>query len=132
MVGLFGALYALSLTLLLIAATAATEIAGGTVTPLGLLDVGAAFAVVVVGWAITARAAPLVGPFARRWSYGVAGLLPTALLLGMWLAQDHLRWNVLLPGLAWRVYILLACLPAALAVFRPEPPAAPRALPEAG
>jgi len=118
-------LYALSVGLLLVAGTARTEIAGGTVSFIGVLDVAVAFAVVLVGWLIVARATALVGGFARRWSYGVATVLPAAVLVGLWLARDRLLWNVLLPGLAWRTYILLACLPAALAVWRPEPPTPP-------
>jgi hypothetical protein len=33
------------------------------------------------------------------------------------LAGDHVRWDVLLPGLAWRGWLLMYSLPAALALL---------------
>jgi hypothetical protein len=72
----------------------------------------------LAGIAVTVKAVVLVDDEARRMSYGIATVLPALLLAGMWLYQDHLRWNVLLPGLAWRSYVVLFSLPAALALWR--------------
>ena len=111
---------ALSVTILLIASTAPVAFEPGQLTWPGVLDVATAFAVVIAGMAVTVKAGALVDDEARRLSYSIAtGLMPLA-LVGMWLFQDHLRWNVLLPGLAWRSYALLFSLPPAVALWRPR------------
>jgi hypothetical protein len=111
-------LLVVSMALLLSASTAAVPLEQGQLSWQGVLDVAIAFALVLAGIAVTVKAAVLVDDEARRLSYGVATVLPALLLVGMWLYQDHLRWNVLLPGLAWRTYVVLFSLPAALALWR--------------
>jgi hypothetical protein len=32
---------------------------------------------------------------------------------------DRITWNVLLPGLAWRAWLLMYTLPAAIAAYQP-------------
>jgi hypothetical protein len=39
-------------------------------------------------------------------------------LLAAWLWRDQLDWNILLPGLPWRLFITLYTLPAALTEAR--------------
>jgi len=112
-------LLVISVTLLLIASTTPVPFKPGQLTWQGVVDVATAFAVVITGIGVTLKAGALVDHEARRLSYGIATVPPALLLLGMWLFQDRLRWNVLLPGLAWRSYVLLFSLPAALALWRP-------------
>jgi hypothetical protein len=113
-------LLVVSMTLLLSASTAAVPLEPGQLRWQGVIDVATAFAVAVAAIVVTVKAAALVDDEARRLSYGIATVLPALLLVSMWLFQDRLRWNVLLPGLAWRTYVLLFSLPAALAVWRPR------------
>jgi hypothetical protein len=113
-------LLVISVTLLLIASTAPVAFEPGQLTWQGVVDVVTAFAVVLAGIGVTIKAAVLVDDQARRLSYGIATVLPALLLVSMWLFQDRLRWNVLLPGLAWRTYVLLFSLPPALALWRPR------------
>jgi hypothetical protein len=40
----------------------------------------------------------------------VRSSLPSLVLLGLWVVRDRLEWNVLLPGLAWRLYFVLHVL----------------------
>src|SRR5829696_5013763 len=84
---------------------------------LGIADV--AVALVVVGVRIMMRQP---GPFsadvtraALRIVQGSATLL-LLLLVVFFLAGDVLRWNVLLPGLAWRAWLFLMALPSWLAL----------------
>lgn len=114
-------LYAVSLALLLWASTTSRVIAAGEVTWQGLVDGVTAFVLVIVGMLIYTKANALIGDAARRLSYVIATALPPVMLVAMWLAADRLRWNVLLPGLAWRTWILLQTLPAAIALWRRLP-----------
>ena len=40
----------------------------------------------------------------------VCSSVPSIVLLGLWLIRDRLDWNVLLPGLAWRLFFVLYSL----------------------
>ena len=51
-------------------------------------------------------------------SYTVATYFPVAIFLLMFLAADRLIWNTLLPGLAWRTWVLFYNLPSVIAVWR--------------
>ena len=64
-----------------------------------------------------ARAANRVGPAELRVSYRVATTLPAVILVLFWIFRDRLTWNILLPGLAWRSFVVLSALPMALAVW---------------
>src|SRR5438105_8105232 len=98
-------LFALSVTLLVWASTLAVEIAPGTLSWQGVLDVITAFALVLLGAWLTVRASPLVGRGALGLAYGTMAVVAPVMLLGMWLWADRLLWNVLLVGLAWRVWV---------------------------
>ena len=113
-------LLVISVTLLLIASTSPVPFEPNQLTWQGVVDVVTAFTVALAGIGVTIKAGALVDNEARRLSYGIATVLPALLLVSMWLFQDRLRWNVLLPGLAWRSYVLLFSLPPALALWRPR------------
>ena len=49
--------------------------------------------------------------------YRIAAALPLALLVVFFAAGEQIRWNVLLPGLAWRAWLLLYLLPAGIAAW---------------
>jgi hypothetical protein len=48
----------------------------------------------------------------------VASTLPSLVLLIAWLLRERIDWNILLPGLAWRLFITQYSLPAALTAWR--------------
>jgi hypothetical protein len=114
-------LYCLSTSLLLIASTAPQRIEAGQVTPLGIVDVVTAFVVVIFGMVIYGKGMKLVTLPTWQTSYLVATVLPALILVGIWLFLGKIYWlDVLLPGLAWRVYILLQTLPAAVAIWNQQ------------
>jgi hypothetical protein len=111
-------LFCLSTSLLLIASTAPQRIEAGQVTPLGIVDVVLAFVVVILGIVIYGKGIKLVTLPTWQTSYLVATVLPALVLVGIWLFLGKITWiDVLLRGLAWRVYILLQTLPAAIAIW---------------
>jgi hypothetical protein len=113
-------LFGVSVTLLVWASTLTVAIAPGTVTWQGVTDVVTAFTLVILGALVTIRANALVGRTAMRLAYGVMTALLPLMLAAMWLYAGRLLWNVLLVGLAWRMWLLLYTLPAAIAVWRPS------------
>lgn len=48
----------------------------------------------------------------------MATTLPAVMLVLLWIFRDRLIWNILLPGLAWRSFVVLSALPLALVVWR--------------
>jgi hypothetical protein len=111
-------LFCQSVTLLLIASTAPQRIEAGQVTPLGVVDVILAFVVVILGMVIYGKGMKLVTLPIWQSSYLVSTVFPTLVLVGIWLFLAKITWiDVLLPGVAWRVYILLQTLPAAMAIW---------------
>jgi hypothetical protein len=63
-------------------------------------------------------AAKRVGLAELRASHRVATTLPAVIFILLWLSQHRLIWNVLLPGLAWRSFVLLSAIPLVMAVWR--------------
>ncbi len=64
-----------------------------------------------------------MGDYAIRVSYRIyRGLAsgPLALLVLFFVVGDHIRWHVLLPGLAWRAWLLMYSLPAAIAAYQSD------------
>ena len=103
-----------SVALLLIASTSGSDLPdwGGPV------DVAVAF--VLVG---TAAWIWMLAPKTRdAWALSVghtaAATIPALLIAAVWYFRDQLDLNVLLPGLAWRTFIVLYSIPAALSVWR--------------
>lgn len=98
-----------SVVLLLIASSRAQLPAWG-----GPVDVVVAFALVGTCawiWAIAPRARD---PWALSIGHAAAATLPAVLIAAVWWFRDQLDLNVLLPGLAWRTFIVLYTLPAAI------------------
>jgi hypothetical protein len=112
--GLFGA----SLTFPVAAALHPPAAPGGLLGAADVAVVAGLFAAAVV---LEARARPAVGPpdrdrafrLYRGLSFGFLALLAVFLLAG-----DRVAWNILLPGLAWRAWLLVYVLPAWLAAWR--------------
>lgn len=50
--------------------------------------------------------------------YRVAASLPLVFLVVFFVFSEGIRWNVLLPGLAWRAWLFLYVVPAALAAWK--------------
>lgn len=106
--------YAVSLAFLLLAST--TDISRLPAW-LGLLDVVLAFALIAtlallkiaLGWQNPTAAA--------KTSYAILTYLVPVLLAAIWFFRDQLILNTLLPGLAWRAYVLFEFLPVVLTVL---------------
>lgn len=89
----------------------------------GVADVVLAFVTVMLGLIIVHKAGERFGPDVvgacfRAYRVG-AGMLLVFLVVFL-LTGEGLRWNVLLPGLAWRAWLLAYVLPAALTLWHRE------------
>ncbi|MEO8289352.1 MAG: hypothetical protein ABI670_23340, partial [Chloroflexota bacterium] len=51
-------------------------------------------------------------------TYRALGLVPLLLLVLFFLFSNQVRWEVLLPGLAWRAWLLMYVLPSVLLLWR--------------
>jgi hypothetical protein len=49
-----------------------------------------------------------------QFSYSITSLLPALVFIVLWLLQKGLDFNIVLTGLAWRIYILFQILPRAI------------------
>jgi amino acid transporter len=101
-----------SLGLLLIASTRADLPPWG-----GPLDGIIAFTLVGTGLLIWRRAGDRAGLREFRIGHGVAAVLPALVLAAIWWYRDSLDFNILLPGLAWRTWLVLYSLPFALTLL---------------
>jgi hypothetical protein len=114
-------LLCLSVALRFWASSAPQRIPAGRWTWQGVVDVVSAFALALFAIGLYTTANKLVTPPIRQVSSGVATLFPSLVLVGVWLGADQIRWwDVLLPGLAWRLYLVLQTLPAILALWLPH------------
>jgi len=52
--------------------------------------------------------------------HGLAATVPALMLVAIWWYRDSLDLNVLLPGLAWRTWLVLYTVPSALALVLPR------------
>jgi hypothetical protein len=87
----------------------------------GLLDVGVAITTMVFMLAVTAVADKKIADVDRQQAYQITLALShllLALLVIFFVAGGLIRWNVLLPGLAWRFWLLFYALPSIKAVWR--------------
>jgi hypothetical protein len=90
-------------------------------TWVGVLDVGVAAVLLAGAILLIAAARPSISPAVREVSYRFYRALATIalllfvifLLLGDWLA-----WDVLLPGLGWRLWLLDYVFPSWLALWQ--------------
>lgn len=84
---------------------------------LGIVDVTLVLALVGTAALLRKATGGKTGIHALQWGYHVATNLPVILLLLLWVLRDRLLFNTLLPGLAWRVWLLLYTFPAALTAW---------------
>jgi len=83
-----------------------------------------AFTLVATGFLIWRRAGQRTGLPELRVGHAVAAIVPALLFVAIWWYRESLDINVLLPGLAWRLWIVLYTLPFALTLLsRTGPPA---------
>jgi hypothetical protein len=104
--------------LLLIVATIRWRSDVGQVPLLNVVDMATAFAVCILGIVIYRKGFKIVK--LRDWqnSYIIATFLPVLALVAIWLSLSRVtQLDVLLPGLAWRLFVLLQTLPAAMAIW---------------
>jgi hypothetical protein len=96
---------------------------------LGVTDVGVAAVLVCLGFLIAARgstnADPGVPDLSLRVLRGGANLF-LALIVVFFLAGHRVKWDILLPGLAWRAWLFVWVLPGALALWQRSEPSQPR------
>jgi len=59
-----------------------------------------------------------------RRSHVIASAVGPFVILAMWVFREHLIWNTLLPGVAWRLYFIVAATPLSLAVWQQSRPTA--------
>ena len=90
---------------------------------LGVCDVVVAAILVVVGMVIVSRkpsefAPPVVATSFRAYR-GLASSFLILLVL-FFVAADNIRWSILLPGLAWRGWLLTMVLPSWLSAWQTE------------
>ncbi|GJG89406.1 hypothetical protein tb265_45870 [Gemmatimonadetes bacterium T265] len=92
---------------------------------LGVVDVAFAAALVGAAAVLVARTRGAVADRHRlaafRATQGVAGLIP-ALLAAYFVARPRVNWPVLVIGLAWRAWLLVATLPSLAAALAPAGP----------
>jgi hypothetical protein len=118
---------------LLAVSTAFPVVAGVLRAPapgwLGIADVVVAALLVSHGFLIAARgsatADPGVSDLSLRVLRGGASLF-LVLLVVFFLAGHRVKWDVLLPGLAWRAWLFVWVLPGALALWHRSEPSEPR------
>jgi hypothetical protein len=82
----------------------------------GYADVGVAIFIAIVGFVIFGR-----GRGSPRFDIGhraALNIIPIT-LLGMWVLRNAFDFNILLPGLAWRVFFFLHILPYSAAIRNP-------------
>jgi hypothetical protein len=92
-------------------------------TWVGVLDVAIAIALVALGMVIVSRkargfAAPVIASAFRAYR-GLANALLILLAL-FFIAGETIRWSTLLPGLAWRGWLLVMVLPSWLSLRQTE------------
>ncbi|MEO5951437.1 MAG: hypothetical protein ABIQ44_03120 [Chloroflexia bacterium] len=89
-------------------------------TWIGLTDVGLALVFVIAAFALDAANKGNIPEQVMRSSYRVyrsLGSLPLILLVLFFLVGNTIRWDVLLPGLAWRTWIFTYMLPVGLTLW---------------
>ena len=88
---------------------------------MGVSDVAVALVLLATGIYVVSLKPPASPETDRRavaW-YKHAGAVPIILLAIFFVAGSLVRWEILLVGLAWRAWLLMYTLPAALALLRP-------------
>ncbi len=87
----------------------------------GVLDVGLAFILALLAFIMTALAQGKINKQAEDASYQAYRMLHHGIfvmIVVFFLFGDRIIWINGLPGIAWRAWLLLYCLPAWFALFR--------------
>jgi hypothetical protein len=87
----------------------------------GILDVVIAFILTALAIAVSALFDRAVTEEIRQATYRIYRVLMNVILILLvvfLLGGDHIKWNIFLPGLAWRAWLLFYALPAWFAAFR--------------
>ena len=103
-----------SIALLLIASTARSNLPGWG----GPVDVALAFALVGTAAWIWMLAPKTRDAWALSAGHAAAATIPALVIAAVWYFRNDVDLNVLLPGIAWRTFIVLYSIPAALGVWR--------------
>ena len=104
-----------SVALLLIASTRSDLPSWG-----GIVDGIIAFTLVGTSFFVWRRAGEAATLRDLRIGHGLAATVPALMLVAIWWYRDSLDLNVLLPGLAWRTWLVLYTVPSALALVLPR------------
>ena len=94
----------------------------------GILDVAIAFVLVALALVITALFDREVNEEIKQVAYRFYRVFINAILVILvvfFLAGDRIVWTIVLPGLAWRAWLLFYGFPPWLAAFRSNPGVAP-------
>lgn len=108
-------LFVVSVSLLLFASTRPFDQLPAWAGP---VDVAAAFAVVILAIVIQQATGNQMDNKALYAGYYVGTTLPAVSLVAIWYFREQLLLNTLLPGVAWRSFILLYSLPYLLTAWR--------------
>ncbi len=103
-----------SVALLLVASAARSRLPdwGGPV------DVAIAFALIATAASIWTLAPKTRDAWALSVGHAAAATIPALVIASVWYFRSDVDLNVLLPGLAWRMFIVLYSIPAAVSVWR--------------
>ena len=104
-----------SVALLLIASTRSDLPSWG-----GIVDGIIAFTLVGTSFFVWRRGGEAATLRDLRIGHGLAATVPALMLVAIWWYRDSLDLNVLLPGLAWRTWLVLYTVPSALALVLPR------------
>lgn len=84
----------------------------------GPIDVALALTLAGTVFVLQTRAGGLGEPADVWRAHATVVTIPSAVLVAVWLWRSHLDFNILLPGLAWRLFLLLYAVPAIIAAWR--------------
>jgi hypothetical protein len=90
----------------------------------GITDVALAILICVCGFTIATRAAERFDDRVVRSAFRIYRTGATALLVLIcvfFVVGDRIGWHILLPGLAWRAWLLAWVLPAGLSLWKGSP-----------
>jgi hypothetical protein len=104
----------LSVALLLVASTARSSLPEWG----GLVDVAIALGLVATAACIWTLAPKTRDALALTVGHAAAATIPALVIAAVWYFRNDLDLNVLLPGIAWRTFIVLYSVPAAVSVWR--------------
>ncbi len=79
----------------------------------GIIDVSLVLALLLITYMIR-RSARECGRYLTGTTEVAVATLVAMVMVAMWMFRARLNWNILLPGLAWRMFLLLQFIPAVI------------------